>query len=356
MNSFLIDNEEKVVEIFDRIDHLVNLDIPGRGVIHLLFQFARRRVNRPLIFLASCRLNQVLNKGDIVFIATGWPDRPEITPDIAETDGPPGAASLARAINKAYHAVPFIFTEENLVQAMSTVVNAAGLKVLPPLQAIETPVYHAPINSASVLSFPIEKDLSIKKATDFIKKFKPKAVITIEKGGMNEKEVIHTSRGADSTRYMAKIDYLVQEAIRNNITTIGIGDGGNEIGMGCIQEEIKKNLPFGDSCKCPCQAGIAPSTRTDFLITASISNWGAYGLAAGLSLLKNDIDIFHNSEIEKRVLQRAADAGFIDGINGYTEPGADGLPSRVHESFVEVLRELIIKGMNQLQIYQKKES
>jgi D-glutamate cyclase len=347
MSSFM-KIEKKTIDIFDRIDNLVNLDIPGRGVINLLFQFARKRVDYPLTLLASQRLNQILERGDIIFIATGWPDRPEITPDIAETDGPPGAAFLARAINRAYHAVPFIFIEENLVHSMSMVVNAAGLKVLPPSQAIKTPLYHAPINSASVLSFPIEKDMAIKKANELIKKYQPKAVITIEKGGMNEEEVIHTSRGVDSSKYMAKIDYLVQEAIKNNVTTIGIGDGGNEIGMGCIQEEIRKNIPFGDKCKCPCQTGIAPATRTDFLITAAISNWGAYGLAAGISLLKNDISIFHNGEVEKRVLQKAADAGFIDGINGYTEPGADGLPSRVHESFVEVLRELLVRGMKQL--------
>ena len=349
MGSF-IRSKEKFIEIFDRIDRLVNLDIPGRGVIHLLFQWARNKVGYPLIMLASQELDKIITKGDTIFIATGWPDRPEITPDIAETDGPPGAASLARAINRAYHAIPIIFIEDNLVQGMTTVVNAAGLKVLSPSQAIETPAYHAPINSASVLSFPIEKEIALKKAADLIKKYHPKAVITIEKGGMNKKEIIHTSRGVDSSKYMAKIDYLVQEAIKNNITTIGIGDGGNEIGMGCIQEEIRKNLPFGNKCKCPCQAGIAPSTKTDFLITAAISNWGAYGLAAGIALLKNDVDIFHNSEIEKRVLQKAADAGFIDGINGYTEPGADGLPASVHESFVDVLRELIKKGINQLKI------
>jgi hypothetical protein len=199
-----------------------------------------------------------------------------------------------------------------------------------------------------VLPFPIDKDEAIKTARDLIKKYKPKAVISIEKGGMNEKEVIHTSRGADTTKYMAKVDYLIRQAKEEGIITIGIGDGGNEIGMGLIQEDIKKYIPFGDKCKCPCGAGIAPSTKTDFLITAAVSNWGAYGLAAGLSLLNNDIDIFHNREVEKRILQKASDACFIDGINGYTEPGADGLPSRVHESFVEVLQELIAKGMKQL--------
>ena len=347
MNS-LIKVDKKIIDIFDRIDRLINLDIPGRGVVKFLYQFARKKVDYPLTLLASQKLNHILKKGDIIFIATGWPDRPEITPDIAETDGPPGAASLARAINRAYHAVPFIFIEENLVQAMTMVMNSAGLRVLSPEQAIQACTHHAPINASTVLPFPIDKDEAIKTARDLIKKYKPKAVISIEKGGMNEKEVIHTSRGADTTKYMAKVDYLIRQAKEEGIVTIGIGDGGNEIGMGLIQEDIKKYIPFGDKCKCPCGAGIAPSTKTDFLITAAVSNWGAYGLAAGLSLLNNDIDIFHNREVEKRILQKASDACFIDGINGYTEPGADGLPSRVHESFVEVLQELIAKGMKQL--------
>jgi len=347
MNS-LIKVNKKNIDIFDRIDRLINLDIPGRGVVKFLYQFARKKVDYPLTLLASQKLNHILKKGDIIFIATGWPDRPEITPDIAETDGPPGAASLARAINRAYHAVPFIFIEENLVQAMTMVMNSAGLRVLSPEQAIQACTHHAPINASTVLPFPIDKDEAIKTARDLIKKYKPKAVISIEKGGMNEKEVIHTSRGADTTKYMAKVDYLIRQAKEEGIITIGIGDGGNEIGMGLIQEDIKKYIPFGDKCKCPCGAGIAPSTKTDFLITAAVSNWGAYGLAAGLSLLNNDIDIFHNREVEKRILQKSSDACFIDGINGYTEPGADGLPSRVHESFVEVLQELIAKGMKQL--------
>jgi hypothetical protein len=113
MNS-LIKVDNKIIDIFDRIDRLINLDIPGRGVVKFLYQFARKKVDYPLTLLASQKLNHILKKGDIIFIATGWPDRPEITPDIAETDGPPGAASLARAINRAYHAVPFIFIEENL--------------------------------------------------------------------------------------------------------------------------------------------------------------------------------------------------------------------------------------------------
>lgn len=217
--NLLIKVDKRIIDIFDRIDRLINLDIPGRGVVKFLYQFARKKVDYPLTLFASQKLNHILKKGDIIFITTGWPDRPEITPDIAETNGPTGAASF----NRAYHAVPFIFIEENLVQAMTMVMNSAGLKVLPPAQAIKTPTYHTPINSASILSFPIEKDRAIKRAYELIDQYQPKAVITIEKGGMNEKEVIHTSRGVNSTIYMAKIDYLVQEAIKTKLLLLVLG-------------------------------------------------------------------------------------------------------------------------------------
>jgi len=342
--------EKEFIEIFNQIDKLINIDIPARGVIQQLFKFARNKVTQPLTLIASKKVNEKVKEGSIVFIATGWPDRPDITPNIEETDGPPGAAILARSINKAFNAIPFIFIEENLVDSMAIVLNAAGLRVLPPEQAMLTYKNHAPINAAAVLSFPINKEKAKKISIDLINKYNPTAIITIEKGGMNEKGVIHTSRGVDTSKYMAKIDFLIREANKKGILTIGIGDGGNEIGMSLIQDDIKRYIPFGNKCKCPCGAGIAPSTKIDCLITAAVSNWGAYGLGAGLAILKGRQDIFHNGEIERRVLEKAADAQFIDGISGYTEPGADGLLAHIHISFVELLRELVVKAIDKLEI------
>jgi hypothetical protein len=228
------------------------------------------------------------------------------------------------------------------------VANAAGLRVLPPEVAIKAPYQHAPINAVSVLSFPTDIEEAKNISSDLIKKYKPTAVITIEKSGMNEKDIIHSCRGADTTKCTAKINFLVREANKKGILTVGIGDGGNEIGMGLIREDIKKYIPFGNKCKCSCEAGIAPSTKTDFLITAAISNWGAYGLEVGLAVLKGKPDIFHNGEIERRVLEKAADAQFIDRISGYTEPSVDGLLAHIHISFVELLREWVVKGTEKL--------
>jgi len=36
----------------------------------------------------------------------------------------------------------------------------------------------------------------------------------------------------------------------------------------------------------------------------------------GLAILKGRPDIFHNGEIERRVLEKVADTQFLDGISG----------------------------------------
>jgi hypothetical protein len=145
---------------------------------------------------------------------------------------------------------------------------------------------------------------------------------------------------------MAKIDFVMNEARKRRALTIGIGDGGNEIGMGNIREVIRQYLPFGKECRCPCGSGIAPVTEVDVLVAATVSNWGAYGIAACLAILLKNAAVFHNGEIERWVLQHASDAGLIDGISGFVEPGADGLPSETHCRLVALLEGIVKKGSN----------
>ena len=62
------------------------------------------------------------------------------------------------------------------------------------------------------------------------------------------------------------------------IGTIGIGDGGNEIGMGKVLDSVKEHIPYGE--KIACRIG------ADQLITAGVSNWGGYALATSLYILQ----------------------------------------------------------------------
>jgi hypothetical protein len=107
----------------------------------------------------------------------------------------------------------------------------------------------------------------------------------VEKVGPNKKGVCHTVYGSDVSSSCAKIDYLVEEANRRGILTIGIGDRGNEIGMGVIRDVVEKVVPTGSKCKCPCGAGIACVTETAVTVLASISNLGAYGITVSFSFV-----------------------------------------------------------------------
>jgi hypothetical protein len=342
--------KEYLEAVGERIDQLISLDVPSRNVVSTLYNFAREKSENALCMQAAKLLKQKVKPGDVVFIATGWPDRPHIAPEIAETDGPPGAAALARALHRGLGAIPIIFIESNLVKGMEKVLQAAGFRTLSPDQAIACFSSHAPIHGGAVLSFPCDVEEAKVYAEQLVNTYRPSAVIAIEKGGMNDKGKIHTSRGAETTDTMAKADYLILEAKKIGAATIGIGDGGNEIGMGVIEEEIKKAIKYGAKCNCGCGGGIAPSTVTDVLVVAAISNWGAYGVAACLAAIERRIDVLHDASIEKRLLVEAGNASFIDGITGWVDYSADGLGLVIHQSFVTLLNEIVKQAMNSFKV------
>ncbi|MGH0174982.1 UNVERIFIED_CONTAM: hypothetical protein FKN15_069957 [Acipenser sinensis] len=57
----------------------------------------------------------------------------------------------------------------------------------------------------------------------------------------------------------------------------GVGDGGNELGMGKVKEAVRKFMPHGELVACDVGA--------DFAITAGVSNWGGYAVACALYIL-----------------------------------------------------------------------
>lgn len=89
----------------------------------------------------------------------------------------------------------------------------------------------------------------------------------------------------------------------------------------------------------------APYNKTDTLIVAPISNWGAYGLEAAIALLLKRPEIIYNGAMELRVLGQAANAGFIMARWGYTDPGADGLSDKYHSYVVELLRRIVLASI-----------
>ena len=95
--------------------------------------------------------------------------------------------------------------------------------------------------------------------------------------------------------------------------SVGIGDGGNEIGMGNLIDVIPSVDSLPDD----------PAVSTvDRLIIASVSNWGGYGLAAALSQLAGE-NLLPDAEGEARMVQHMIEAGAVDGTTGDAVPTVD---------------------------------
>lgn len=336
----------EVASAAEDIDRLITLDMNRRGVVHTLYEAARKETGRPLVQAAAETLYGAVGSGSVVLFATGWPDRPWITPAIGELDGPPGAALLARGLHVSKGAVPIFLVEEQLVSAMSATARAAGFAVLSPAEASACVDSPAPLHAVSVMSFPVDTEEARTESERLIKELDPKAVVAVEKGSANRKGVIHNARGADTSSSMAKVDELIRSAAAAGIPSVGIGDGGNEIGMGRISEAIRHHVPYGDRCACPCGDGIAPEIATDCLVVSAVSNWGAYGTAATLALMSGDEDVLHDASTELRTLREAADAGLIDGNTGYVTPGADGLSADTHAAMTTILKQIVSNALS----------
>jgi hypothetical protein len=144
----------------------------------------------------------------------------------------------------------------------------------------------------------------------------------------------HTMKGRDITLHMSPAHWLFEEAPKlSPLRIIGIGDGGNEIGMGKIPWEIiRRNITGGDLVAC--------RVRADHLIVCGVSNWGAYGLGAGVRLLygaKADVELF-DPERERQLLRVMVEKGpLVDGVSGQPSVTVDGLS---FERYTEPLRQL----------------
>jgi hypothetical protein len=106
-----------------------------------------------------------------------------------------------------------------------------------------------------------------------------------------------------------------------SVVTIGIGDGGNEIGMGKIDPKlVASSIPKGAEIHC-CVA-------TDYLIVAGVSNWGSYALAAGLFLLRGQRPpvMLFDPQQEYHLLEiLVREGGLVDGVTGQRSVSVDGL-------------------------------
>ena len=84
---------------------------------------------------------------------------------------------------------------------------------------------------------------------------------------------------------------------------------------------------------------------TDFLISAAISNWGAYALLAGAAILKGRFEVIEriNPERERNVLDRMVRKGpAVDGITPRQALSAYGIDFADYLCVIEHIREIAL--------------
>ncbi len=128
------------------------------------------------------------------------------------------------------------------------------------------------------------------------------------------------------SQHTARLDYLFE----HGIPSVGIGDGGNEIGMGNLAEVI----PGVD--RPPDDPAI---TKVDRLVLASVSNWGGSGLVAALSRLAGR-DLLPSVQDDARLIRSMVDAGAVDGNSGENKYYVDNFTLEQNAAVLERLRAL----------------
>jgi hypothetical protein len=328
----------------ESIDHLVTTEMrmasETAGMIKPLYQAAREEASEPLTLGAAHALSETVDEGDTVLIATGA-GKGTVNLPRGETDGPLGAVGIAHALALALGARPVITTEDHCVDPLIATARAGGFNNLGYEELLERQ------NAVSITPFTKNQDEADAEAERFLEMYDPSAIIAIEKGGPNRNGVYHSALGTDMTPGRAKVAPLFDRANDKGILTIGVGDNGNEVGWGQIEEAVREIQPYGRTCQCPCEGGNACRIATDHFVVANTSNWGAYGVEAMLALLTETPDALHTPDDELRMLEYNILSGSNDGVYDRPIMKVDGTSEDTQHGIVAMLNDIVTNGLTE---------
>lgn len=287
---------------FETSDHLSIEDIilsnDCRGVSAL----------RPFLLSSYCEeaarfiLNKRSANNKTVVITTGFF---VLNAQAPETDGPLGAIALARSLDYLDFEVVFV----------------TDRYAMPLFDLGEWQKSH-------VIEFPITDHTTSRDfAQHLLADLKPAFLIAIERCGFTASQKYLNMKGKDISNFTAKIDYL----FLGQENTLGIGDGGNEIGMGNLASQIKAVSSLPDD---------PALTPTGKLVISSVSNWGAYGLVTALSQLCQ-CDLLPSVAWEQELLRELIARGAVDGFTGENKCFVDGFDAEQNAWALTQLKQLL---------------
>ncbi len=325
--------------VLERIREIIHRDVNNRGLaksaVDNLFTRCKHDFSEACLSLSG-------TKEPVVAIVTGF-----YIPKAkaAETDGPLGSVFLARALC-GLGAKVVLATETFCDHALSVAVHACGLAHrirIVSVRKLANPEVDPYRGQILFCVPPLTHLIAVERPGP---SHEPESVARLQtdSGALQRfcSEVpqadwnqYHNMKGRTigANMYPAHILFEHAPKEKQRITTIGIGDGGNEIGMGKIPwEVIANNIPNGHliACRVP----------TDYNVVCGVSNWAAYGLAAGVWYLRGmkfDEELF-SPERERRLWEKVLEeAVLVDGVTGRRTLTVDGL---AWDDYIQPLREI----------------
>jgi len=250
------------------------------------------------------RAARALARARTVLIVTGF----IVADGMPETDGPPGSAVLGRALRRLGARVRYT------TDAATLPTLGAALKTLgEPVDAFAYPAGAA-------------------AAAEVLARERPTHLVAIERPGRGRAGDYLNMRGVSVTPWNRPIDemFLLARHSRRHapLVTVGVGDGGNEIGMGNAGGALSRQGAL--------MARIASVVRVNHLVVAGVSNWGAYGIVAQLGRLAGQA-LLHTPDDERRLIAACVDAGAVDGVTRLRERTVDRMDADTHAAVVALL-------------------
>jgi hypothetical protein len=200
-----------------------------------------------------------------------------------ETDGPTGSVVLARTLRRLGYEAE-IWVDFRCADVYVSCAKPAG--------------------------FPAEYVRDVSRGTGGAEH--PDLLIYIERLGRASDGAYYDMRGADVSSVTCPLDEF---ALQGRSRVIGIGDGGNEVGMGNYREALSEIMRGYGNC--------ISVVGADVCIPVDVSNWGAYALAAALSIDSGEWAA-QSAEEETAMLEALCAAGAVDGVSKKSGMSVDG--------------------------------